>query len=111
MDVKHKSIDIDDTSLSEIKTKYPTLNFELAMPDESFDESWQSTHCVTLPMEPIQDYFAKTGEYTNISLVAGIDLGHIEVGTKVVLGNFSMTIKCDPINLQPISSISVNYKI
>jgi hypothetical protein len=112
--IKKKSIDIDEATLSEIKTKYPTLNFELAMPNEVFDESWQKTHCVSMPIEPVQDYFAKTGQYTDVSLVADLDLNHLEnfkVGTKVSLGKFTMTVKCCPTTFQPIADISINYKI
>lgn len=106
----NKSISIDDAILSEISIKYPTLTFELAMPDTVFDDTWQSMPCVELPMAPVE-ISSNSDQPSLISLVANADFGKFNVGTKVTLGNLSMVVSLHPDTYEPIANISLNYKI
>lgn len=105
------SLEMDDKSLEQLSQKYPNLNFELARSDDDFT-NFNAVQCADdIQIKPF--YLSKHEDYNDVkaSIISNLDLSHIEVGTKVTVGDFTMKVTIHPDTLAPSGSISFNYKI
>lgn len=102
---------MDEESLGQLSKRYPNLNFELARPDEDFTNFNEVVCMEDVAVKP--HYMVKHDDSKDLkaSIISNLDLSHIEVGTKVTVGDFTMKVLVHPDTLLPSGSISFNYKI
>jgi hypothetical protein len=102
---------MDDDMLGALSQKYPNLNLQLAMPDEDFFDCHSTVCMEDVPINPHYLAGHEDTKKLKASLISNVDLSHLEIGTKVTIGDLTMKVLIHPDTLSPSGSISFNYKI